>query len=183
MSTSNIVHLPAQDAPHSLREAGNFIARLRRILRQTKSAMRRDFGEAERIRSEVQALRDTGNAFHADLIRKLEQQADELDAQRDTLLEGVCACGYALRDAAQMIDENTTLARRCALLNVNASDRTNLTDADGIVCILFVHALEGSAERRHCESNDGPLFSSLAHMTLDVLETRERRAAPVSTLH
>jgi hypothetical protein len=107
----------------------------------------------------------------------------ELDAHRDALLEIVCAYGYALRDAATTIDENTTITQRCELLNVNASDRTNMTDADGVLNILFVHVLEDSAERRHCEPNDGPLFTCLAHMAVNVLETRERHAAPVSTLH
>jgi hypothetical protein len=181
-TSSNVVHMQ-QDAPPSLSEVGSFIARLRRMLRQTKSAMRRDFSEARRIRSEVQALRDTGNAFHVELIRKLEQQADEFDAHRDTLLEILCACGYALQDAAQMIDDNTTLAQRCMLLNVNESDRKGLSDTDGLMTIIYVHALEDSAERRHCESSNGPLFSSLAHMTLDVLATRESHAVPSPTFH
>ena len=85
MSNSNVVDMPAKVAQQSFSEIGSFIARLRYDIRQALAGIDRATDEAQRIRSEVQALKDTGNAFHADRIRKLEQQADELDAHRGTL--------------------------------------------------------------------------------------------------
>ncbi|MDB5788217.1 hypothetical protein [Caballeronia mineralivorans] len=178
MSTSNVVPMTrSQDKPPSLKEVGSFIARLRRVLRQTKSAISRDSDKARRIRAEAKALKDSGNPFHAERIRKLKARAEKLDAHQEALWKSLRHYGYLLVDAAPQIDAASTLSERCDLLNVNLADRAGLTDADGVVSILFAHALEDSAERRGCEFNDGPLFHALRLVMMDFLDTPQGQAA------
>jgi hypothetical protein len=179
MSTSNVVPMTPQrpqDEPPSLNEVGSFITRLRRILRQTTSAISRDSDKAQRIWAEAKALKDSGNPFHAARICKLEARAENLNAHHDELWKAMRRYGYLLSDAAPQIDASTTLSERCDLLNVNVADRTGLTDADGVVSILFAHALEDSAERRHCEFKDGPLFHALRLVMMDFLDTPQGQA-------
>jgi hypothetical protein len=181
MSTSNIVSMsrvPDREQP-SFKEVGSFIDYLRRIVRRTNTAINRDLEEAKGIRAEVLTLKAADNPFNAARIGKLEQRADKLDAHRSTLSASVRECGYMLADAAPQIDAATTLAERSELLNVTA-DRAGLTDADGVKTILFVHALEDSAERRHCGFNDGPLFNALSRVMMDFLDTPQGQAASES---
>jgi hypothetical protein len=176
MANSNIGHCTSQAAP-TFKEAGNFIARVRRKVRDTMAVIERGVDEAWRVRAEVQMLKDHSNPFDAERIRKLEQRADELDAQSGALREAMRRYGYLLVDAAPQIDATTTLAERCDLLNVNVADRIGLSEDDGVVTILFAHALEDSAERRRCEFKDGPLFHALLRVMMDFLDTPQGQAA------
>ncbi|AXE96117.1 hypothetical protein CUJ90_28245 [Paraburkholderia terricola] len=182
MSTSTVVPLHTTGTPSGVPPTfggiGSFIALMRRTLRRNLAALDRRADEAWRIRAEAQTLKDTGsNPFHAGRILKLEERADKLDAHRAALSASIRECGYMLADAAPQIDAITTLAERCDLLNVNVADRAWLSDADGVVSILFAHALEDSAERRHCEFNDGPLFNALRRVMMDFLDTPGGQAA------
>jgi len=84
--------------------------------------------------------------------------------------------GRLLMDLALFIDTYTTLDERCDLLNVNIADRSQLSSDDGVVRIVFAHGLEDSAERRHCQWNDGPLFRAAQLVFVDFLATPEGRA-------
>jgi hypothetical protein len=127
MSTSSIVHLPLTSTPvgaPTIREIGNLIALLGRDTRQTIAAIDRAADEARRIRAEAQAIKDTGNPFHAERIRKLEARADELDAHHEALRKSIKHYGYLLVDAAPQIDASTTL--RCAGLLPESEIRPQL---------------------------------------------------------
>ncbi len=181
MSTSNIVHLPLTSKPApvsapTIREIGNLIALLRRDTRQAIAGIDRAADEVRRTRSEVQALKDTGDAAHAGRIRALEQRADQLQAHHGTLAEVIRECGYALMGAAPMIDACTTLAQRCDLLNINIADRDGLTAIDGLASLVFDHGKEDSAACRHCEFKEGPLFRAVHRVFMDFLMTREEQA-------
>jgi hypothetical protein len=179
MSTSNIVLLPLSSTPVSaptIREIGNLIALLRRDTRQAIAGIDRAADEAQRTRSEVQALKDIGDSAHAGRIRALEQRADQLEAHNGTLAEVIRECGYALMGAAPMIDACTTLVQRCDLLNINVADREGLTEADGLAALVFNHGKEDSAAYRRCEVKDGPLFHAIDRVLLDFLMTREDQA-------
>jgi hypothetical protein len=171
---TDIFHLPPRT---SITDIGNFVAHLRRVVRKTIAAKDWSFAEAQRNRAEAQALKDRGNPFDAARISKQEQRAHELDARGRALSENIRRYGCLLTEAASCIDMCTTLAERCELLNVNIADRTVLTDGDGVVTILFAHALEDSAERRHCEFNDGPLFTAMRLVMMDLLDTPQGQAA------
>ncbi len=177
MSTSNVVHLSAKVAPPSVKDIGSFIARLRHNLRTIAADLDHYADEARAVRAEAQALRDRGSTFDAQRIRRLEQWANKADAHRHALSEKVRRHGYLLADAAPQIDASTTLAERCDLLNVNVADRACLSEDDGVLMILFVHALEDSAKRRHCECNDGPLYQALQRVMMDFLDTPQGQAA------
>lgn len=64
--------------------------------------------------------------------------------------------GRDLHDTAPFVDAMTTLVERCDLLNVNAADRSALTEDDGIIAIAFGHDLENSATYR----GDDPMTRS-----------------------
>jgi len=175
MSHSNVHHL--KPTPVSFNDVANFVARLRHNLRTIASDLDHYADEARAVRAEAQALRDRGNPFDAQRILGLEQWANKADAHRHALSEKARRYGYLLVDAAPQIDVITTLAERCDLLNVNVADRGCLSEDDGVLMILFVHALEDSAERRHCGFNDGPLFHALRRVMMDFLDTAQGQAA------
>jgi hypothetical protein len=85
------------------------------------------------------------------------------------LRESLKESGRLLVDAARLVDAGTTLAQRCEILNVNVAERADLTDADGLVQIVFAHGLEDSAARRKVEWNDGPLYSAMQPVFMDFL--------------
>ena len=175
MSHSNVHHL--KPTAMSFNDVANFIARLRHNLRTIAADRDQYADEARAVRAEAQALRDRGSPFDAQRILRLEQWANEAEAHRHALSEKVRRYGYLLVEAAPQIDGITTLAERCDLLNVNVADRACLSEDDGVLTILFVHALEDSAERRHCECNDGPLFRALQRVMMDFLDTPQGQAA------
>ncbi|WP_175732597.1 hypothetical protein [Burkholderia ambifaria] len=80
-------------------------------------------------------------------------------------------CGYALMNAASIIDVCTTLAQRCELLNVNVADREGLSESDGLAALIFDHGKEDSAASRHLERKDGPLFHAINRVFIDFLMT------------
>jgi hypothetical protein len=180
MSTSNIVPLPLTSTPAPVsapttREIGTLLARLRRDTRQAVAGIERAEDEAQRIRSEVQALKDAGDAVYAERIQTLERRADQLEAHHGPLEEVIRECGYALMGAAPMIDSCTTLAQRCALLNINVADRAGLTEIDGLASLVFDHGKEDSAACRHCEFKEGPLFRAVHRVFMDFLMTRDEQ--------
>lgn len=67
--------------------------------------------------------------------------------------------GKLILDMAPHIDRWTTLQDRCDALNINIADRHSLKESDGIVSLIFAHALEDSAMHRRCQDNfSRPLF-------------------------
>ncbi|NPT61210.1 hypothetical protein [Paraburkholderia elongata] len=171
MSNSKVVHMPAQVAPPSFSEIGSFIARLRYDIRQALAGIDRATDEARRIRREVLALKESRDAAHAGRIQTLEHEADRLEAHHGTLAEVIRKCGYALMEAAPMIDACTTLAQRCELLNINVADREGITEADGLAALVLDHGIEDSAASRHCWCKDGPLFHAVYRVFADFLAT------------
>ena len=136
MSHSNFVRLVPKAAP-SFKEAGNFIARLRRDVRLDRA--------------------------------EIERAADQ--ARCHALNERVRMCGYALMEAAPMIDAGTTLTQRCELLNINVADREYLTEADGLAALVLSHGKEDSAASRHLDYKDGPLFHAVFRVFIDFMTT------------
>jgi len=55
-----------------------------------------------------------------------------------------------------------------------------LGPGDGVVRIVFAHGLEDSAERRHCQWNDGPLFRAAQLVFADFLSSPEGLAVGAS---
>jgi hypothetical protein len=124
MSTSNVVPLTLTSTPEvpTIRKIGNLLARLRYDIRQAHAGIDRATDGAQRIRSEMQALNDTGDSAHAWRIQALEQRADQLEAHHGSLEEVIRECGYALGRSAddQRLHDASPALR---LLNINVADR------------------------------------------------------------
>lgn len=150
-----------------------YIARVRsslRLLARRRSALHDERRSLER---KARQLKDQGNPFAASRIKTMEATARDLADRARTVSDDIHGFGKLLADAAPMIDACTTLDERCCALNVNVADRSGLTEADGVVNIVFLHGLEDSAERRHAQWNDGPLFNGLHLVFADFLRTPE----------
>jgi hypothetical protein len=175
---SNVTYFPEanNDAPPSLAEVGNFIARIRRGLRLLIAEKDHLFEEAQQYRRCALTLKEGGNPFHRERIRQMEATADGLGELSRTLTDGMRMYGRLMRDAAPTIDASTTLEQRCELLNVNIADRGGLSPSDGVNHIVFKLGLEDSAARRRCDFNDGPLFRAQHLLFADFLATPEGQA-------
>lgn len=160
----------------SIAHVGVVIIRLRRSARRAVAQQDRLHDEARRLRRSALALRTLGSPFDRARILELEKQADQLGKESRKISDAMRGYGKLLMDLAEFIDTYTTLDERCDLLNVNIADRSKLSPDDGVVRIVFVHGLEDSAERRHCQWNDGPLFRAAHLVFADFLATQEGRA-------
>lgn len=160
----------------SIAYVGVVIIRLRRSARHAVAKQDRLHDEARQPRRSALALRQLGNPFDRTRILELEKQADELGKESRKISDAMRGYGQLLMDLALFIDTYTTLDERCDLLNVNIADRSQLGPDDGVVRIVFAHGLEDSAERRHCQWNDGPLFRAAQFVFADFLATQEGRA-------
>lgn len=121
------------DALHALNRADS---RAERILRERGGPF--DLRQADVIAARIKHRREVTEPSRAERRRIGETLfgiASEVDAMvpRDVLLD---------------------------LLNVNPVDRAKLEDGDGLVEIVFGRGLENSAEHRHKDYRDGPLFQA-----------------------
>ncbi|MFT4504599.1 hypothetical protein [Caballeronia sp. 15711] len=171
-STAAKPQLPANTGS-SIAYVGVVIIRLRRSARRAVAKQDRLHDEARRLRRSALALRTLGSPFDRARILELEKQADQLGKESCKISDAMRGYGKLLMDLALFIDTYTTLDERCDLLNVNIADRSKLSPEDGVVRIVFAHGLEDSAERRHCQWNDGPLFRAAQLVFADFLLSPE----------
>jgi hypothetical protein len=150
-----------------------FVVMVRRNIRRTVAILDSQCDKASQYRRQARVLKARASPFDAARIAALEKMADDVTAACKPLRESLKACGKLLADAAPMIDTGTALAQRCEILNVNAADRGDLTEADGLHQIVFAHGLEDSAARRDRDWNDGPLFQASQQVFMEFLKTRE----------
>lgn len=131
------------------------------------------------LRRKAKKLEDA-SPLNAIVAMGLRDTATHLQSEFDALYPvPLMEYGAMLMRAAPYIDHVTTLQERCEALNVNIADRGELTEKDGIIEIIFAHALEDSAEHRRSDHNfDKPLFRALAPAFIDFMRsTPEGRAA------
>jgi hypothetical protein len=164
----------------SIAYVGVVIIRLRRSARRAVAKQDRLHDEARRLRRSALSLRQLGSPFDRARILELEKQADQLGTERCKISDAMRGYGKLLMDLALFIDTYTTLDQRCDLLNVNIADRSQLSPDDGVVRIVFAHGLEDSAERRHSQWNDGPLFRAAQLVFADFLSSPEGLAVGAS---
>lgn len=121
---------------------------------------------------------ESATAFNGHRVAMLRKSAAMISAARDELREQSHVIGGGLMSIVSAFDAATTLAQRCDILNVNLADRGALSEKDGLVNIVLLHALEDSAFYRGSEWNDGPLFNAIRWEMMRVMtETAEGRNA------
>jgi hypothetical protein len=114
-------------------------------------------------------LRGYAGPFDGARIAAWEAAADDAAAGCKTMRECLKSSGHLLTKTARMVDANLTLEQRCEILNVNKAHRGDLTDADGLIEIVYMHGLEDSAARVKDDWKDGPLFQAAQEVFMDFL--------------
>ena len=103
----------------------------------------------------------------------MDAAAAEVTALCKPMRESLHNCGKLLTSATPMIDAGTTLAQRCKILNVSTADPGDLTEADGLIAIIYLHGLEGSAANRKAEDKNGPMFQASQQVFMHFLTNHE----------
>jgi hypothetical protein len=152
-------------------DAMRLIVNIRRSARRVTTAIAACSSKANGYRRQARILKAQQSPFDAARIASLESTAGQISATNKVWRQTMIDMGKLLRSVSPMVDDCTTLAERCNALNINAADRSGLTEADGLCDLIFVHALEDSAERRGSEYNDGPLFNVMHSAFADFLHT------------
>ena len=155
----------------------SLLIQFRRGVRRITASLEQLHNVARQHRRQVRKLKERALPFDSARIVSLEALAKEATEACTPLRTQLKQCSYFLVDIAGSLDSRTTLSQRCEILNVNVADRGDLTEADGIREIVFLHGLEDSAANRRAEWKNGPLFQAFQRMFVDfLLHTEEGRA-------
>jgi hypothetical protein len=162
--------------PPTTKDLMLFIVMVRRNIRRTVAILDSQGDKARQYLRQARIIKERASPFDATRIAALEAMADDATAGCKPLYESLKECGKLLADAAPMIDAGTTLAQRCEALNVNVSDRCDLSETDGLHNIVFAHGLEDSPSRQELDWKNGPLFQALHLVFMEfLLNTKEGR--------
>jgi hypothetical protein len=159
---------PKDDRP-TAKDLMLFIAIMRRTIRRTIALHDQQRGIARRCRRQARKLRGYAGPFDGARIAAWEAAADDAAAGCKTMRECLKTSGRLLTKTARMFDAGLTLEQRCEILNVNKAHRGDLTGADGLIEIVYMHGLEDSAARVKDDWKDGPLFQAAQEVFMDFL--------------
>ena len=171
--TATIHTLTAKPAPPTVNDLLRYIVQVRRMVRQAVAVLDSQYDNARQYRRRARIWREHAGPFDGARIAALDAAAAEVTALCKSMRESLHNCGKLLTSAAPMIDAGTTLAQRCEILNVNTADRGNLTEADGLIKIIYLHGLEDSAANRKAEDKNGPMFQASQRVFMDFLMNHE----------
>lgn len=177
--TATVRHLPAHQAPDDQptpQQLALLIVKMRRTIRHTVAELDQHHDAARQYRRQARIIKERNGTFDAARIAVLETLAAAEVTACKPLGADLLRAGELLADVTPMIDAGLTLAQRCDVLGVNVMDRGDLTEDDGYQRIVFAHALEDSAARRHCQWNDGPLFRAAHRVFAEFLHRPEAKA-------
>ena len=146
-----------------------FIAIMRRTTRRTIVILGQQREIARRCRRQARKLRGYAGPFDGARIAAWEAAADDAAAGCKTMRECLKSSGHLLTKTAKMVDAGLTLEQRCEILNVNKAHRGDLTDADGLIEIIYMHGLEDSAASFKDDWKTGPLFQAAQEVFIDFL--------------
>lgn len=134
----------------------------RRICRNISSNVDSIHAERHAMRRQAGKLK-AFLPFTRQAIADLEEQAQtHRSVERAKALVALAGFGQSLLLDHDGLGQSLGFERLCDLLNVNALEREQAR-RDGITSLsdlVFIHALEDSAERRGQEWNDAPLFNA-----------------------
>ena len=171
--TSNVylLTIPAADSQNqpTAKDLLLYVVKVRKMVRQAVAVLDSQRDNARQCRRQACILREHAGTFDGARIAALEAAAAEVTALCKPMRESLHNCGKLLASAAPIIDAGTTLAQRCEILNVNTADRGDLTEADGIIKIIYLHGLKDSAANRKAEDKNGPLFQASQRVFIDFL--------------
>jgi hypothetical protein len=146
-----------------------YVIKVRKMVRQAVAVLDSQNERARQYRRRARILREQAGTFDGARIAALEAAAAEVRRLCEPMRESLHNCGKLIASAAPMIDAGTTLAQRCEILNVNQADRGDLTDADGLIKIIYLHGLEDSAASVKDDWKNGPLFKAAQEVFMDFL--------------
>lgn len=174
---TNIIALPIKPEPTAIKEAFRFVVTVRRSVRQAVEILDKMGDKASRYRRQARILKAQASPFNAARIKALEGMADEIRTDCKPMRDCMKQWGRLMADSAPLIDSCTTLAQRCEILNVNVADRSDLTEDDGLIKIIYLHGLEDSAARIKDDWKNGPMYQASATVFIDfLLNTKEGQA-------
>lgn len=171
--TATIHTLPARPAPPTVKDLLRYVVQVRRMVRQAVAVLDSQRDNANQYRRRARVWREHAGLFDGARIAALDAAAAEVTTLCKPMRESLHNCGKLLAGAAPMIDAGTTLAQRCEILNVNTADRGDLTEADGLIKIIYLHGLEDSAANRKAEDKNGPMFQASQRVFIDFLTNHE----------
>jgi hypothetical protein len=173
LETSNIYHLAATTDQSQYQPTAKdlmlFIAIMRRTISRTIVLHDQQRGIVRRCRRQARKLREYAGPFDGARIAAWEAIADDAAAGCKTMRECLKSSGHLLTKTARMVDAGLTLEQRCEILNVNKAHCGDLTDADGLIEIVYMHGLEDSAARVKDDWKNGPLFQAAQEVFMDFL--------------
>jgi len=146
----------------STRGSMRAVNHMRRSARLIVEAIERLRGMREATRRKAKILRQRGDAFSVRLADKVESCITENEAVARPLYDQLKMLGALLFELAPAINAQVPQRVLMDLLNVNPVDRADITPGEGLVELVFVHALENSVEQRDKEYHDSPMFQ-IAH--------------------
>ena len=167
--TATIHTLPARPELPTVKDLLRYVVQVRRMVRRAVAVLDSQHDRAHQYRRRARIWREHAGPFDGARIAALEAAAAEVTTLCKPMRESLHNCGKLLAGAAPMIDAGTTLAQRCEILNVNMADRGDLTEADGMIKIIYLHGLEDSAANRKAEDKNGPLFQASQQVFIDFL--------------
>jgi hypothetical protein len=151
--------------------------RLRRAIREHQALLDRASATRAMLLRQAKLL-DAGSPFGRVRAAVYRTRHDNMNLFWHAGIERRRALGRQLLELAPAFDAATVFEQRLDLLNVNATDRTDIRHGAGLVMIVAGHCLEDSAERRREEFNDGPLFNSVhLEIVITMASSAEGRAA------
>ncbi|MFZ6726948.1 hypothetical protein ACO0K2_15750 [Undibacterium sp. MH2W] len=163
--------------PLTMQEIALPLIAIRHKIRKTVKTLNTARDEAYQYGRKARQLKGYNSPFYAGRIAELEQTASAIHKGMESTNAALKAWGYLLMDISHMLDTCTTLAQRCELVNVNVSDRGDLTESDSLAHIIFVHGLEDSAEHRGKDFKEGAMFEALQLVFMDFLTNTEEGQA------
>jgi len=138
------------------------VVHLRHSARLVVDGIERVRGMREATRRKVKLLRQRGDVFSVKLADRLEACTSENEAAAKPLYAQLTMLGAMLFELAPAINEKVPQGILMDLLNINPVDRVDIKPGDGLVELVFSHALENSVEQRDKDFHDSPMFQ-IAH--------------------
>lgn len=142
------------------------VIKVRKTLRITEALHLKLYAEGRQIVRQVEKLQAQNSRFNKARITALNQRATQLRALSSTCVDIQQSSAQLLLHMEDKINADTTLTERCDLLNINKANRQGLTEADGLLKLVFEHALEDSATQGKNTHGYGPLHTAIALIML-----------------
>lgn len=152
----------------------HLVIKIRRQCRQLIFALEFWRLKARKIEKQAKQYRQTENSFMIRRAELLENGLPELETRIQAINDLLLENGKLLMDCSSSIDLSVPQSMLLDLLAVNRVDRGSIRDGDGIIEIVYAHALEESATFRGSDWKQGPLAQAvMAYFTHQMIHNEE----------